>query len=486
MALRIYNSLTREFGKFRPIDREYVRMYVCGPTVYDHAHLGHAKTYVAMDVVVRYLRYRGYQVFHVRNYTDVGHILDSGEDRIIRGARRDGVAPMEMADTYIRSFQNDMQALNVLPPNIAPRASGHVPEIIAWVEDLIRSGHAYEIEGNVYFAIETFPDYGKLARRKVDELRAGARVDVREDKRNPADFALWKRAEPGHLMRWSSPWGEGYPGWHIECSAMANKYLGETFDIHGGGLENIFPHNDCEIAQSEARHGVPLANYWILVGSLTVDGVKMSKSLGNFLTIGDTLKLYSPEAVRYFILSSHYRSQLDFSRDALQAAQRGANRLLHTVQALRRRMRNVLPASGAGTAALSSVASLEDYRSDFQAAMDDDFNTPRALAVVFDLVKEINRILEGECQASLGTLSAIDKLMRDLAGDVLGMLPNDLDSRLGSELVEALVEYLLELRTGFREARNWEQADAVRGRLDELGVVIEDGPHDTTWRLKEV
>ena len=389
MALRVFNYLTREIERFRPVDREFVRMYVCGPTVYDHAHLGHAKTYIAMDTVVRYLRYRGYQVRHVRNFTDVGHILDTGEDRISKGARREGLSPMEVVETYIRSFQDDMDALSVLRPNIAPRATCHVPDIIAWVKDLIDLGYAYEVNGNVYFSVDAFADYGKLARRVVDELEAGSRVEVREEKRNPADFALWKSAEQGHVMRWSSPWGDGYPGWHIECSVMANKYLGKTFDIHGGGVENIFPHNDCEIAQSETHNGAPFANYWLLVGSLRVSGTKMSKSLGNFLTIKDALKLYSPEAIRYFVLTGHYRGPLDFNRDALQAAQRGVNRLHQTVLQLRRRMQAALPMDGAGTAALSDVASLEGYREGFVAAMDDDFNTPQALAVIFELVKEV-------------------------------------------------------------------------------------------------
>lgn len=484
MALRIYNYLTRELERFRPADRESVRMYVCGPTVYDHAHLGHAKTYVAMDVVVRYLRYRGYQVFHVRNFTDVGHMLDDGEDRILRGARRQGMHPMALADTYIRSFLADMDALGVLRPDISPRATCHVPEIIAWVEDLIAQGYAYEVDGSVYFSVESFPDYGKLGRRKLEDLRAGARVEVREEKHHPADFALWKSATPDHILRWPSPWGEGFPGWHIECSVMADKYLGASFDIHGGGVENVFPHNDCEIAQSEAHNQQAFANYWLLVGSLRVDGAKMSKSLGNYLSIGDALRLYSPEAIRYFILSSHYRGPVDFTRDALQSAQRGVNRLHTAVRQLRQRMQETLPISGAGTAALANVASLEDYREAFRDAMDADFNTPAALAVLFDLVKEVNRTLDG-AEASLGTLSAMDKLFCDLAGDVFGILPEELEMRLGGDMVGDLVDYLLDLRDEFREAREWRRADEVRDRLEQIGIAVEDGPADTTWRLRE-
>ncbi len=481
MALKIYNYLTRELEKFEPIHEGQVSMYVCGPTVYDHSHLGHAKTYVAMDVVVRYLTYLGYDVHYIRNLTDVGHMLDSGEDRIMKGARRERKSPMEIVETYIKSFEEDMEALNVRRPNISPRATCHVPEMITWVEGLLEKGHAYEADGNVYFSVESFPEYGKLSRRNVEDLEAGARVAVREEKRNPADFALWKRAEPEHIMRWPSPWGEGYPGWHIECSVMSSKYLGAPFDIHGGGLENIFPHNECEIAQSEAYHDEGFANYWTLVGSLTVNGVKMSKSLGNFLTIKDALNLYSPEAIRYFILSSHYRGPVDFSREALEAAQRGVYRLHNTVQKLRRRMERAMPA---GTAILSQVFSFEDYRQAFEEAMNDDFNTPQALAAVFDFVKDVNRYLDENEDISMGTLSAMDKIFQNLAGDVLGILPAGVEERVGDEVIEGLVELLLDLRQEYREQKNWSQADMVRSRLNELGVVLEDSTEGTTWRIE--
>jgi cysteinyl-tRNA synthetase len=481
MALKVYNYLNRKPERFKPLYPERVSLYACGPTVYDHAHLGHAKTYVAMDVIVRYLRYLGYNVRYVRNLTDVGHLLDTGEDRISRGARRDRVEPMELVETYINSFNDDMDALGLVRPNITPRATCHILEIIVWVEDLLNRGYAYETDGNVYFSVEKFPEYGKLSQRQVDEQQAGARVEVREEKHHPADFALWKRADPEHLMRWPSPWGEGYPGWHIECSVMATKYLGATFDIHGGGLENMFPHNECEIAQAEVRNNAPFANYWVLVGSLTVNGVKMSKSLGNFLTIKDALSLYSAEAIRYFILSSHYRGPVDFSRDALQAAQRGVDRLHNTVRKLRYAMKDA--ASAAGTAMLAQVGSLDDYREDFQAAMDDDFNTPQALATLFEFVKEVNRHLDENPHQAMGTLAAMDRIFRDLGGRVLGIVPDNLEEREGGPAVAGLVEFLLELRQQAREAREWSQADAIRSRLTELGILIEDGPDDTTWRL---
>lgn len=481
MALRVYNYLSRDLQRFKPLRPEHVSLYACGPTVYDHAHLGHAKTYVAVDVIVRYLRYLGYNVCYVRNFTDVGHLLDTGEDRISRGARRDRVEPMELVETYINSFNDDMGALGVIRPNITPRATCHILEIIVWIQDLLHHGYAYETDGDVYFSVEKFPEYGKLSQRQVDQQQAGARVEVREEKRHPADFALWKRADPEHLMRWPSPWGEGYPGWHIECSVMATKYLGATFDIHGGGLENVFPHNECEIAQAEAHNGAPFANYWLLVGSLTVNGVKMSKSLGNFLTIKDALSLYSAEAVRYFVLSSHYRGPVDFSRDALQAAQRGVGRLHNTVRKLRYAMRDATIA--AGTAVLSQVGSLDDYRDDFQAAMDDDFNTPQALAMLFEFVKEVNRHLDENSHQTMGTLAAMDRIFRDLGGRVLGIIPDNLEEREGGPAVAGLVDFLLELRQEAREAREWSRADAIRGRLTELGILIEDGPSDTTWRL---
>lgn len=483
MALYVFNYLTREKELFEPLEKGRVGMYVCGPTVYDHAHLGHAKLYVAMDVVVRYLRYLGYQVRYVQNITDVGHLLDTGEDRIIKGARRERVEPMEIAETYMRSYFEDMDALGVTRPNISPRASGHIPEQIELIKVLLDKGYAYQTEtGDVYFSVEKFPNYGRLSGRRVEELEAGARVAVREEKRHPADFALWKHADPEHILRWPSPWGWGYPGWHAECTAMATKYLGETIDIHGGGLENIFPHNECEAAQAEAATGKPFARYWVLAGSLTVSGSKMSKSLGNSLTIKDALKLYSPEAIRFFVLSSHYRSPLDFSREAMLAAERGVSRLHATVQLLRSRVESAMPT---GTADLSHVTDLMQIGTRFMEAMDDDFNTPQAIAALFDFNKEVNTLLDSGQPLSRGTLAAIDGLYRELGGRVLGIIPDNLVQDTSSELVGGLVKIILDLRQQYREARNWEQADWVRQRLAEVGVVLEDRPEGTVWRLEK-
>jgi cysteinyl-tRNA synthetase len=450
--------------------------------VYDHAHLGHAKTYVAMDVVVRYLRYLGYKVRYVQNITDVGHILNTGEDRILKGAQRERIEPMELVETYTRSYFEDMDALRVVRPNISPRASAHIPEQIEVVKKLIEKGYAYETaEGDVYFSVAEVAEYGKLSGHKVEELEAGARVAVREEKRHPADFALWKRAAPDHILRWPSPWDWGYPGWHVECTAMATKYLGETFDIHGGGLDNIFPHNECEIAQSEAATGKPFARYWALVGSLTVNGVKMSKSLGNFLTIKDALKIYRPEALRLFILSSHYRSRVDFSRDAILAAERGVERLHNTVRALRRQTENAMPS---GTADLSYITELDPYRDAFVEAMNDDFNTPKAIASLFDFNREVNTMLASKQPLGRGTLAAIDGLYRELGGKVLGLIPDNLTRDVGGDLAEGLMDIILDIRQRYREAKEWAQADALRRRLTELGVAVDDRPEGPTWRVE--
>ena len=482
MSLQVFNYLTREKETFEPLERGRVGMYVCGPTVYDHAHLGHAKLYVSMDVILRYLRHLNYDVRYVQNITDVGHILDTGEDRIIKGARRDRVEPMEIVETYTRSYFEDMDALKVVRPNISPRASAHIPEQIEMVKKLLEKGYAYETpDGDVYFSVDEFAEYGKLSRRNVEELEAGARVKVRAEKRHPADFALWKHAAPEHILRWPSPWGWGYPGWHAECTAMSTKYLGDTLDIHGGGLENIFPHNECEIAQSEAVTGEQFARYWLLAGTLTVNGVKMSKSLGNFLTIKEALKLYSPEAIRFFILSSHYRGPMDFSRDAMLAAQRGVDRLHNTVRALRMRAEHSMPT---GTADLSYIADIDPHRDAFIEAMNDDFNTPQAIAALFDFSKEVNTLLTSGEPVSRGTLAVMDNLYRELGEGVLGIIPDDFTQKVGGELVEGLMDILLDIRQQHRMDKNWERADTLRRQLSELGVVVEDQPDGPIWRME--
>jgi len=482
MGLQVFNYLTREKEPFEPLVEGHVGMYVCGPTVYDHAHLGHAKLYVAMDTVVRYLRHLGYRVLYIQNITDVGHLLDTGEDRILKGVRREHVQPMELVETYTRSYFQDMDALGVIRPSISPRASCHIPEQIQLVKTLLSRGYAYTTEdGDVYFSVEKFPEYGKLSRRKVDEMRHGIRVAVRENKRQPADFALWKHAPPEHILRWPSPWGEGYPGWHAECSAMSNKYLGDTLDIHGGGLENIFPHNECEVAQSEAATGKQFSRYWILTGSLTVDGVKMSKSLGNFLTLKEALRKYSPEAIRAFVLSAHYRGPVDFSHQALMAADQGVRRLHNTVRSVRTRLRDV---SGADAVDSSLRDSINANRAAFVAAMDDDFNTPMALATLHSFAHEVNQRLDSGDYLSQSALVAVDDVFRELGGNVLGIIPNDLTPPgVGGDLLEGLMDVILELRQEYRTAKQWERADQIRDRLEEIGIKLDDRPDGSVWRL---
>jgi len=481
MALVVYNTLTRKKEAFEPLVEGRVNMYVCGPTVYDHAHIGHAKTYVSFDVIVRFLRYRGYAVRYVQNITDVGHLLDSGEDRILRGAARERIEPMEVVERYTRSYFEDMDALGVARPDISPRASAHIPEQIEMIKTLLARGHAYEAEGGaVYFDVRSFPAYGKLSGRRLEELEEGTRVAARDEKRHPEDFALWKRAEPEHILRWLSPWGWGYPGWHIECSAMSTKYLGETFDIHGGGIDNIFPHNECEIAQAEAATGKPFARYWLLAGSLTIDDVKMSKSLGNTLTVKDALKRWKPEAVRFFILSAHYRSPIDFSDEALEGARRGWERAVAPALAVRERLRS--PALPDGTNS-EMEATLAEAKRQFIAAMEDDFNAPAALSVLFDVAKVANTLLNAETPPSRAALESLNTFYTELGGQVLGILPKDAAAAVNTEREAGLIRLLIEMRAEARKRKDFAQSDAIRDRLKEIGVVLEDGKEGTTWKF---
>ena len=502
MTLTVYNTLTRKKEPFVPLVPGRVHLYVCGPTVYDHAHLGHAKTYVSFDVIVRYLRYAGYIVRYVQNITDVGHILDTGEDRILKGAARERIEPMEVVERYARSYFADMAALGVLPPDISPRASAHIPEQIEMIKTLLDKGHAYEVNGSVYFDVRSYPAYGKLSGRQVEEQAEGARVAVRDEKRSPEDFALWKRADPEHILRWPSPWGWGYPGWHIECSAMSTKYLGSTFDMHGGGIDNIFPHNECEIAQAEAATGQDYARYWLLGGSLTVDGVKMSKSLGNFVTIKDALKRYKPEALRFFILSGHYRNPIDFSDAALEAASKGWERLVAPALAIRERLRGAsdgAATSGAATggaatsggapvrpdaeAAPGQPALVDEIKRRCLEALDDDFNAPVAIATLFDLSRSANTLLNSETPPARSVLEAIDGLYREIGGQVLGIIPEQASAGVSAEREAGLIRLLISLRAEAREHKDFALADTIRHRARELGVILEDSKDGTTWKI---
>jgi cysteinyl-tRNA synthetase len=496
MALKLYNSLTRKKEEFKPISEGRVGIYVCGPTVYGHAHLGHAKSYVSFDILVRYLRYLGFSVTYVQNITDVGHLTDdadAGEDKIAVQAKKEKKHPMAIAEAYTRSYFEDMDKLNCVRPDISPRASGHVVEQIEMVKTLLAKGFAYEVNGSVYFDISKFPDYGKLSGRNVEEMQAGARVEVSDEKKHPADFALWKKAEPNHIMQWPSPWGMGFPGWHLECSVMSTKYLGQPFDIHGGGLENQFPHHECEIAQAQAANGKPFARFWVHNNMVTVDGQKMGKSLGNFITLKQLFadidepkhdklsRKYDPLAVRQLILNSHYRSPIDFSDAALTAAQSGYDKIEEAVRNIRREF-NSAPE---GTIDKKIDEQLSQLKTKFEEAMNDDLNTSVALSVIFDLVRLANQLIDNK-NSTKETLNKVDEAFRKLGGDCLGIVKEQYaQAGINNEkLIDCLVKGLIEQRNNARKKKDFAASDAIRDRLSEAGIVLEDGPSGTTWRLK--
>jgi cysteinyl-tRNA synthetase len=482
MPLVLYNTLTRTQEPFEPIHPDLVRMYVCGPTVYGHSHLGHAKSYISFDIIARYLRYLGFRVLYVQNITDVGHLTDDadeGEDKLIKQSRIDRMHPMQVADFYTRSYYEDMDALNVLRPDIAPRASGHITEQITLVEQLLARGLAYEANGSVYFDVPHYAAYGKLSRRTIEEMNAGTRIEVKSEKRHPADFALWKRAEPGHIMRWPSPWGEGFPGWHLECSAMSMKYLGESFDIHGGGLENQFPHHECEIAQSEGATGKPFVKYWLHNNMVTVDGKKMGKSMGNFITLKDAFSRWTAGVVRFFVLQSHYRSTLDFSAEAVEGAGKGLEKLANT-------LRNVHSAAATATTGTPSGIDLEKYRQAFVAAMNDDFNTPSAIATLFDLSREVNQALARGTSLPQDELKAIEAFFSKHADEVLGLNVGSTGEQASSASIESgMLALFISMRADLRREKLWGLSDKIRDGLLALGVALEDKKEGTVWKRVE-
>ena len=458
--LKIYNSLTRQKEEFKPIRPGQVGMYVCGVTIYDLCHIGHGRTFVGFDVVVRYLRYLGYNVTFVRNITDV-------DDKIIKRAAENQESCEALTERLIGEMHADFDALNLQRPDIEPRATLHIDEIIALVEQLLANGNAYVAEnGDVLFAIDSFAEYGRLSGQDLEQLQAGARVSVEEAKRNPLDFVLWKMSKPGEPT-WESPWGPGRPGWHIECSAMNSKHLGNHFDIHGGGSDLMFPHHENEIAQSCCAHHTQYVNTWMHTGMVMVDREKMSKSLGNFFTIRDVLKVYDAETIRYFLMSGHYRSQLNYSDENLNQGRAALERLYTALRGL-----PVVAAAGG-----------ESFVERFRAAMDDDFNTPEAYSVLFDLAREVNR-LKSEGAAEAPSLAA---RLRELGG-VLGLLEQDPQAFLqggaetDSEVAE--IEALIKARNDARAAKDWPAANAARNRLTEMGIVLEDGAQGTSWRRK--
>jgi cysteinyl-tRNA synthetase len=510
MGLKVFNTLGRKMEEFVPLKPPNVGVYVCGPTVYGHSHLGHAKSYVSFDAIIRWLRYSGYNVRYVQNITDVGHMTendeDAGEDKIIAEARRRGLPPMAVVEIFMRSYFEDMDALNVQRPDISPRASGHIPEQIECVKKLLAGGHAYEVNGSVYFDVSSYWKYGRLSGRNVEEMEAGARVEVNPEKRHPADFALWKRAEPEHIMRWLSPWGEGFPGWHLECSVMSQKYIGDTLDIHGGGLENQFPHHECEIAQGESTTGQPFCRYWLHNNMVTLNGQKMGKSLGNTILLKELFraghklleKTFEPAVVRHFILTSHYRAPLDFSNEALKAAEAGSYKLRDAARELRKAVAahksepeaqatgHPTPCATALEQCIASAtsdavrAALTDIGQRFTDAMNEDFNTAAGIATVFDLARQVSAWVRDGTPAA--DLLAADTLMQALVGDVLGLKWQETQGGAAAEAERnALIQILVDLRNDARKAKNFAMSDQIRQRLTTLGVELKDGPTGTTW-----
>ena len=467
MALFITNTMSGRKEPFTPLKQDAVAMYVCGVTVYDRCHIGHARALLTFDVIYRYLRFLGFDCRFVRNFTDV-------DDKIINRAREEGVSPEDVAQRYIDEFHRDAAALGLLEPALEPRATEHIPEMIAIISTLAERGHAYEVAGDVYFGVESFRGYGKLSSRSLDEMTAGARVDVDDRKRHPMDFALWKASKEGEPF-WESPWGRGRPGWHIECSAMSTRYLGQPFDIHGGGQDLVFPHNENEIAQSECAAGAPFARYWIHNGFVQLAREKMSKSIGNILSIRDVLERYDAAALRLYMLTTHYRNPIEFSEEALAEAQRAAARIYETVS---RAERDLGPSENVDPGPME----------DFRAEMDDDFNTSRALAVVFEELRAVNRLLDRGQGRGLDARRNALRAMSEVLGLMQEAPERFLEEKRRAGLVrralsEDEITQLIAERNRARKARDWQQADDIRDALKEKGIMLKDGPSGTTWEL---
>jgi cysteinyl-tRNA synthetase len=493
--LYVYNTLHRKKEEFVPITPGRVGMYVCGPTVYGDGHLGHARPAITFDILFRYLQHLGYKVRYVRNITDVGHLehdADSGEDKIAKKARLEQKEPMEVVQYYLNRYHKAMDALGVLPPSIEPHASGHIIEQIAYVQKILDAGYAYVSNGSVYFDVLKYAqkyNYGCLSGRNVQELLETTRdLDGQEEKHNACDFALWKKAQPEHIMRWPSPWSDGFPGWHLECSTMGEKYLGEEFDIHGGGLDLLFPHHECEIAQSVAAQGHPCVHYWMHNNMITIDGKKMGKSYGNFITLdefftGSHPKLtqpYSPMTIRFFILMAHYRSTVDFSNEALQGAEKGMKRLMEGFNSIAR-LKPVAPDA-------HTVATLEKITSEERAmyeALDDDLNTPIVISHLFELVSLINKLLDGSETIDAAGIAQLTAVMKTFIFDLLGLRDESgaATTDAHAEAFGGAVDLLLTLRAQAKAAKDWATSDMIRNRLSELGFSIKDTKDGATWSL---
>ncbi|HVN59263.1 MAG TPA: cysteine--tRNA ligase [Bacteroidales bacterium] len=485
--LFIYNSLTRKKEIFEPLVPPFVRMYVCGPTVYSNPHLGHARPAVVFDLLFRYLLHLGYKVRYVRNITDVGHlqdeISDAGEDKIEKKARLEQLEPMEVVQKYMNAFHSNMEKLNILPPSIEPRATGHIIEQQDIIKILLEKGYAYEVNGSVYFDVAEYSkkyNYGKLSGRVLDELQSNTRdLEGQDEKRHPFDFALWKKASPEHIMNWPSPWSKGYPGWHLECSAMSIKYLGEQFDIHGGGMDLQFPHHECEIAQSTIALGHESVRYWMHNNMITINGQKMARSLDNFITLDEFFagrhplltRSYSPMTIRFFILQAHYRSTVDFSNEALQAAEKGLSRLIKGVETLGK----IKPSD-------KSTIDVEVLKSKLYEALNDDLNSPVLLSYLFEAVRLINSAFEGDEKLDSHDLDALKKLLKTFINDILGLIDESAE-HTNIKLTGSLVRMILDSRQEAKARKDWATSDRIREELSQLGITIKDRKDGTDWEI---
>ena len=485
-TLYIYNTLSRKKEQFIPIHESLVGLYVCGPTVYGDPHLGHARPAITFDILFRYLKHLGYKVRYVRNITDVGHLendADEGEDKIAKKARLDQLEPMEVVQYYLNRYRKAMEALNVLPPSIEPHASGHIMEQIEFTQKILDAGYAYESEGSVYFDVEKYNrdyQYGKLSGRNIDEMLETTRdLDGQSEKRRSVDFALWKKASPEHIMRWKAPWSEGFPGWHMECSAMGTKYLGDEFDIHGGGMDLMFPHHECEIAQSCAALGKDTVKYWMHNNMITINGQKMGKSLGNFITLEEFFtgnhalltKAFSPMTIRFFILQAHYRSTVDFSSEALEASEKGLERLMEGYARLQK-----LQAS-----ATSSV-NISEVRKKCEDAMADDLNTPMVISALFDALRSVNQVHDEKETISQTDLSELQSVFKLYLEDLLG-LQSESASANGTEAYQKAVDLLLNIRLEAKKNKDWATSDKIRNELTAMGFEIKDTKDGFEWKL---
>ncbi|RIV72148.1 cysteine--tRNA ligase [Flagellimonas aequoris] len=484
--LRIHNSLTGKKEPFEPINEGYIGMYVCGPTVYSNVHLGNCRTFMSFDMIFRYFRHLGYKVRYVRNITDAGHLendADEGEDKIAKKAKLEQIEPMEVVQRYTVDFHNTLQKFNLLPPSIEPTATGHIIEQIEIIKEILEKGYAYEANGSVYFDVVKFNkdhEYGKLSGRKLEDMIANTReLTAQDEKRNPQDFALWKKAEPQHIMRWPSPWGDGFPGWHLECTAMSTKYLGETFDIHGGGMDLKFPHHECEIAQAEASTGKSPVKYWMHANMLTLNGKKMSKSTGNNIYPSEIFsgentilsKIYSPAVVRFFMMQAHYTSILDLSDEALQASEKGYNRLMEAIGNL----------ENLKTGATSDF-DVEAWKQKCYDAMNDDFNTPILIAHLFDAVKHINLIKEDQETITEGDKVLLETTLKAFVYDVLGV-ENQALAQDDSNALNGVMDLLIQIRNQARANKDFATSDKIRDELGALGIQLKDGKDGTTFTL---